>query len=387
MACKCDLVSVLGVLLVLIIFHTPIIVFAGEGVPNVALFTFGDSNYDAGNKVFLMTAALKYPPQTLWPYGKSRDDPNGKFSDGYIVPDFIADFMAIPGGVPPALKPDANFSRGASFAVAGGSILGSAVESMTLNQQVVRFRSMKSKWTDDYIEKSLFMIYIGTEDYLNFTKTNPTADASAQQAFVTSVTNQLKNDIGLLYGLRGSKFVVQMLPPLGCLPIVRQDYKTGNECYEPLNELAKQHNAKIGPMLNQFAQTSSGFQFTVFDFYSAVIRRIQRPFNYRFFVANASCCGVGTHNAYGCGMSNVHSKLCEYQRSYFFFDGRHNTEKAQEELAHLLYGADPNVVQPMTIRELITFPTGANMREYWEPNKLSIRPRPSNAPYVGFSAY
>lgn len=68
---------------------------------------------------------------------------------------------------------------------------------MTLNQQVAKFKIMKSNWTADYIEKSLFMIYIGTEDYLNFIKTNPTADASAQQAFVTSVTNRLKNDIGV----------------------------------------------------------------------------------------------------------------------------------------------------------------------------------------------
>jgi len=48
--------------------------------------------------------------------------------------------------------------------------------------------------------------------------------------------------------------VVQLLAPLGCLPIVRQEYKTGNECYELLNDLAKQHNEKIGPMLNEFAK-------------------------------------------------------------------------------------------------------------------------------------
>ncbi|VVA97594.1 unnamed protein product [Arabis nemorensis] len=383
-------VNVLGVLLVLTIFYTPIIVFAGEGVPDVALFTFGDSSYDAGNKeflkVWLKAGQIKFLPQSLWPYGKSRDDPNGKFSDGYIVPDFIADFMSIPNGIPPALKPGVNVSRGASFAVADASILGSPVESMTLNQQVSKFKNMKSSWTDDYIEKSLFMIFIGTEDYLNFTKTNPTADASAQQAFVTSVINRLKNDIGLLYSLRASKFVVQLLPPLGCLPIVRQDYKTGNECYEPLNDLAKQHNAKIGPMLNEFANTSSGFQFTVFDFYNALLRRTQR-LNYRFLVTNSSCCGVGTHNAYGCAFSNVHVKLCEYQRSYLFFDGRHNTEKAQEEFAHLLYGANLNVIQPMNIRELIVYPVGTNMREYWEPNKSSIRRRPPTDSYVGFSAY
>ncbi|CAN6886909.1 hypothetical protein HID58_068258 [Brassica napus] len=386
MAGKFSFVSVMGALLVLTIFHDPIIVDAGQGVPEVALFTFGDSYYDAGNKAFL--SKNKNPPQTLWPYGKSRDDPNGKFSDGYIVPDFIAEFMSIPNGIPPALKPGANLSRGASFAVADASILGAPAESMTLNQQVNKFRSMISTWSDDYIEKSLFMIYIGTEDYLNFTKTNPTATASAQQAFVTSVTNKLKTDIGLLYSLGASKFAVPMLAPLGCLPIVRQEYKTGNDCYEPLNDLAKQHNEKIGPILNEYAKKpNGGFQFTVLDFYNAVIRRTTRSYNYRFYVANSSCCGVGTHNAYGCGMANVHSKLCEYQRSYFFFDGRHNTEKAQEEIAHLLYGANTNVIHPMTVRELIVFPAKENMRELWEPNKPSIRRRRSSRDYLDLSAY
>nr|ACO57702.1 epithiospecifier modifier [Brassica rapa subsp. pekinensis]ACO57706.1 epithiospecifier modifier [Brassica rapa subsp. pekinensis] len=385
MACKFSFVSVMGVLLVLTIFHDPIIVDAGQGVPEVALFTFGDSYYDAGNKAFL--GKNKNPPQNLWPYGKSRDDPNGKFSDGYIVPDFIAEFMSIPNGIPPALKPGANLSRGASFAVADASILGAPVESMTLNQQVNKFRSMISTWSEDYIEKSLFMIYIGTEDYLNFTKFNPTASASAQQAFVTSVTNKLKTDIGLLYSLGASKFAVPMLAPLGCLPIVRQEYKTGNDCYEPLNDLAKQHNEKIGPILNEYAKKpNGGFQFTVLDFYNAVIRRTTRSCNYRFYVANSSCCGVGTHNAYGCGMANVHSKLCEYQRSYFFFDGRHNTEKAQEEIAHLLYGANTNVIHPMTVRELIVFPAKENMRELWEPN-TSIRRRRSSRDYLDLSAY
>ncbi|CAN7001462.1 unnamed protein product [Brassica rapa subsp. trilocularis] len=385
MACKFSFVSVMGVLLVLTIFHDPIIVDAGQGVPEVALFTFGDSYYDAGNKAFL--GKNKNPPQNLWPYGKSRDDPNGKFSDGYIVPDFIAEFMSIPNRIPPALKPGANLSRGASFAVADASILGAPVESMTLNQQVNKFRSMISTWSEDYIEKSLFMIYIGTEDYLNFTKFNPTASASAQQAFVTSVTNKLKTDIGLLYSLGASKFAVPMLAPLGCLPIVRQEYKTGNDCYEPLNDLAKQHNEKIGPILNEYAKKpNGGFQFTVLDFYNAVIRRTTRSYNYRFYVANSSCCGVGTHNAYGCGMANVHSKLCEYQRSYFFFDGRHNTEKAQEEIAHLLYGANTNVIHPMTVRELIVFPAKENMRELWEPN-TSIRRRRSSRDYLDLSAY
>ncbi|CAA0293455.1 GDSL lipase/esterase [Arabidopsis suecica] len=368
MAKNCNLVSVLCVFLVLTLFNKPITV-AGQNIPAVGLFTFGDSNFDAGNKQTLTKTLL---PQTFWPYGKSRDDPNGKFSDGLIAPDFLAKFMRIPIVIPPALQPNVNVSRGASFAVADATLLGAPVESLTLNQQVRKFNQMKAaNWNDDFVKKSVFMIYIGANDYLNFTKNNPNADASAQQAFVTSVTNKLKNDISLLYSSGASKFVIQTLAPLGCLPIVRQEFNTGmDQCYEKLNDLAKQHNEKIGPMLNELARTapaSAPFQFTVFDFYNAILTRTQRNQNFRFFVTNASCCGVGTHDAYGCGFPNVHSRLCEYQRSYLFFDGRHNTEKAQEMFGHLLFGADTNVIQPMNIRELVVYPADEPMRESWVP--------------------
>ncbi|KAG7649554.1 putative GDSL lipase/esterase, SGNH hydrolase superfamily [Arabidopsis thaliana] len=368
MANNCNLVSVLCVILVLTLFHNPITV-AGQNSPVVALFTFGDSNFDAGNKQTLTKTLVA---QGFWPYGKSRDDPNGKFSDGLITPDFLAKFMKIPLAIAPALQPNVNVSRGASFAVEGATLLGAPVESMTLNQQVKKFNQMKAaNWNDDFVAKSVFMIYIGANDYLNFTKNNPTADASAQQAFVTSVTNKLKSDISALYSSGASKFVIQTLAPLGCLPIVRQEYNTGmDQCYEKLNDLAKQHNEKIGPMLNEMARNSPAsapFQFTVFDFYNAVLTRTQRNQNFRFFVTNASCCGVGSHDAYGCGLPNVHSKLCEYQRSFLFFDGRHNSEKAQEMFAHLLFGADTNVVQPMNVRELTVYPVDEPMREFWVP--------------------
>jgi len=82
-------VSVLGILLVFPLLHN-LVTISGQNLPAVGLFTFGDSNFDAGNKKFLTSAPL---PQNFWPYGKSRDDPKGKFSDGKIVPDFIGKFV------------------------------------------------------------------------------------------------------------------------------------------------------------------------------------------------------------------------------------------------------------------------------------------------------
>ncbi|XP_010542360.1 PREDICTED: inactive GDSL esterase/lipase-like protein 23 [Tarenaya hassleriana] len=344
-------------------------VVAGQNIPEVGLFSFGDSYYEVGNKRFLTTAFL---PQTTWPFGKSTDDPNGRFSDGRIVPDFIAQFMKIPIPVPAALDPNGNFSRGANFAVADASVLGSPPESMTLAQQLNRFRRM-GNWNDDFLSKSLFIFYIGADDYLNFTKNNPAADASAQQAFVTSVISKLRQDLGLFYVNGARKFAFQLLAPLGCFPIVRQDYNTGDQCYEKLNDLAKQHNDKIGPMLDALAKENKGFQYTVFNFYDAMSRRINRNLNFRFSNVINSCCGIGTHNAFGCGKPNVHSSLCDYQRSFLFFDGRHNSEKANEAIAHLFFSADPNVVSPMNLRELIVYPANMNMLESYQPkNSVSV---------------
>lgn len=91
MANNCGLVSVLGILLSFTLVHNMGIV-SGQNIPSVALFAFGDSNFDAGNRKYLTSATLA---QNFWPYGKSRDDPNGKFSDGKIAPDFIGKLIIL----------------------------------------------------------------------------------------------------------------------------------------------------------------------------------------------------------------------------------------------------------------------------------------------------
>ncbi|XP_010534973.1 PREDICTED: GDSL esterase/lipase ESM1-like [Tarenaya hassleriana] len=364
-----NIIKMLGLLITVITFVNHGVNRArGQGVKETGLFPFGDSYYDVGNKQFLTNDFL---PSSTWPYGISSDKPNGRFSDGRIVPDFIAAFMNIPNPIPPALKPNADFSHGAGFAVADASVLGNSSETMTFPEQVTKFGDMKSNWNDTFLRESLFLIQIGTEDYLNFIK-GTDADVTKQQAFVAVVIGRIKSGLSLLYMLGARKFGYQTLAPLGCLPIVRQEHQlTGDACYEKLNELAKQHNEKIRPMLESLAKQFTGFQYTVLDFYGALSRRIlpadhaSNIFNrYRFANTIDACCGIGSHNAYGCGSIIVHSKLCEYQRAYLFYDGKHNSEKANEEIAHLFFGADPDIVGPMTLRELLVFPPNASMLEF-----------------------
>lgn len=76
---------------------------------------------------------------------------NGKFI-------YVADFMTIPNEIPPALKPGADLTRGASFAVADASIRGSPKESVSLKIYI---------YITIYIDiyDQIILVYLKVEDF------------------------------------------------------------------------------------------------------------------------------------------------------------------------------------------------------------------------------
>ena len=55
---------------------------------HVALFVFGDSQFDVGNNNYINTISKA----NYWPYGETTFKyPSGRFSDGRLVPDFIGE--------------------------------------------------------------------------------------------------------------------------------------------------------------------------------------------------------------------------------------------------------------------------------------------------------
>ncbi|KDO45749.1 hypothetical protein CISIN_1g037017mg, partial [Citrus sinensis] len=62
---------------------------------HVALFIFSDSLFDAGNNNYINTTT-NFQANFL-PYGETFFKyPTGRFSDGRIIPDFIAEFSGLP---------------------------------------------------------------------------------------------------------------------------------------------------------------------------------------------------------------------------------------------------------------------------------------------------
>ncbi|XP_010487222.1 PREDICTED: GDSL esterase/lipase At3g14220-like [Camelina sativa] len=339
----------LGLLTYFTLASFPVIV---SGQPPL-LFTFGDSSYDVGNTKFFSS---EFDPATAWPYGDSVDDPTGRWSDGHIVPDFVGRLIGQGEPIPPVLDPKADLSRGASFAMAGAVVLGSQSKTVTMNfgEQISKFVELHKKWTDKERAEAIYMLNIGADDYLNFAKDHPNANLVEQIAHVANVLSRISRELMKLYKSGGArKLAVQSLGPLGCLPIVRQELKTGESCMEMVNFMVKTHNERLSRVLHAMTVPYRGLRYSFFDFNGEILRRINEPSLHGYTDTTTSCCGTGSRNAFGCGYSNVHSKLCSYQKSFLFFDGRHNTEKTDKEIANLFYSGDKHVVSPVNIRDLV----------------------------------
>ncbi|XP_020522580.1 GDSL esterase/lipase 5-like isoform X2 [Amborella trichopoda] len=90
----------------------------------INFFVFGDSTVDTGTNKYLNFT--KESGANFFPYGENAAEffgkPTGRFSDGKVVTDFIAELANLPL-IPPYLKPHADLSYGANFASAGAGIL------------------------------------------------------------------------------------------------------------------------------------------------------------------------------------------------------------------------------------------------------------------------
>ncbi|XVE93116.1 hypothetical protein REPUB_Repub01dG0162500 [Reevesia pubescens] len=89
---------------------------------HVALFIFGDSLFDPGNNNYINTT-FDFQAN-FWPYGETFFNyPTGRFSDGRLIPDFIAQFAGLPI-IPTYLEPgNHKFTDGVNFASGGAGAL------------------------------------------------------------------------------------------------------------------------------------------------------------------------------------------------------------------------------------------------------------------------
>ncbi|KAL7155512.1 hypothetical protein ABFS83_03G079400 [Erythranthe nasuta] len=310
-------------------------------IPGVIVF--GDSVVDTGNNNNIETIVkVNFPP-----YGKDfmGGKPTGRFSDGKVPSDLIAEELGIkellPAYFDPTLKAE-DLLTGVNFASGGAGfdpLTSNLASVLSLSDQLEMFKDYNKKLeaiighekTSIILSESLYILVAGSNDIINTYFGTPfrksTYDVSSYSDLLVGYASTFVQE---LYGLGARRIGVFGLPPLGCLPSQRT-LKGGAErkCIDIYNEVSQIFNNKLYDEIESINARYSMARVTYMDIYTLPLDLIHNPRKYGFGISNMGCCGTGTIEV---------AFLCKYTCSdvseYVFWDSFHLTEKAYRILVH-----------------------------------------------------
>ncbi|OWM89693.1 GDSL esterase/lipase At3g26430-like [Punica granatum] len=335
-----------------------------------AIFNFGDSNSDTGG----LSAVYG---QAAWPAGETYfGHPAGRYADGRLVVDFIAQSFGLPFLSAYLDSVGTNFTHGANFATAGSTIrpqnttirqygyspISLDVQFNELYQfrrrsQVTRakggvFQKLMPK--EEVFSRALYTFDIGQNDltagyFLNMS-------TSEVRAYIPDVLGQFKNIIKYVYGEGGRYFWIHNTGPVGCLPYVMDRIPVlasqidSAGCASPFNEVAQDFNRGLKKVVDQLRKELPLAAITYVDVYSVKYSLISQPKKHGFTEPLRACCGHGGKYNYnknhGCGSKITKGghevligKSCKDPQHYVNWDGVHFTEAANKQIFdHIVSG-------------------------------------------------
>eukprot|EP01018_Ginkgo_biloba_P036545 Gb_24791 [translate_table: standard] len=335
----------------------------GPKVP--ALIVFGDSTMDPGNNNQLNTPAKSNFP----PYGRDFIDgrPTGRFSNGKISSDFIAEALGIKETIPAYLDAELkaqDLATGVSFASAGSGWDNMTAQSgsvLAVWQQIVYFKEYKSRLSayvgeekaSNIIHEAIYYISAGNADFGISYFFNPgSIQTSRSMQFTVSQYQDYLIENGVrylkdLYNLGARRMLVAGISLLGCSPSERTFLAfLGRPCNDAINEAAFGFNKKWEPTLGRLQRSLPGLRLVYSDSFSIVEDAIQNPYKYGFEVINRGCCGTGlTEMGQQCNQSARFS--CTDASKFVFWDAVHPTQRMSEVVANRVMNLDiPKLLLP-----------------------------------------
>ncbi|KAI6700343.1 hypothetical protein NL676_014667 [Syzygium grande] len=304
------------------------------------------------------------------PYGEtSFRYPTGRFSDGRLIVDFIAEYANLPL-IPPYLQmKDGEFMGGANFASAGAGALVDTYKGFVvdLKMQLKQLEQLEKKLRKEMgsekakriIKEGVYLISIGSNDCFLFF--NPALFQSiSMEDYVGMVIGNITTVLKGIYEVGGRKFAMIGIGQLGCVPSKRALTRNG-ACAGEANKIAKLHNVALTSILAKLETQLQGFEYSYFDFYTSGSERIQYPSKYGFKEAKTACCGSGLYRANStCGGQRgvKEYSLCRHPEKYVFFDSGHPSDKANQQYAQLMWNGSFRANFPPYGETFFRYPTG-----------------------------
>ncbi|ONI30360.1 hypothetical protein PRUPE_1G246600 [Prunus persica] len=326
-----------------------------------AMFNFGDSNSDTGG----LSAAFGQAP---YPNGETYfRTPSGRYSDGRLLIDFIAESLRLPHLSAFLDSVGSNFSHGANFATAGSTIRPPnttisqiGVSPISLDVQLVQFLDFRTRSQiyqkkgevfgkllpkKEYFSQALYTFDIGQNDLTAGYKLNLTTEQV--KAYVPDVLSQLSHAIKIVDEQGGRSYWIHNTGPLGCLPYVLDRFLVNPAqidkygCADQFNEVAQYFNQRLKEALLHLKKDLPLAAITYVDVYSVKRTLITQTKTYGFGNPLIACCGHGgkyNYNRYAkCGtkktingIETVIAKSCNDPTVQINWDGVHYTEAANK---------------------------------------------------------
>lgn len=305
------------------------------------LLVFGDSSVDPGNNNRMATAIKGNFP----PYGEDffSGHPTGRFSNGRLATDFIAEVIGYTNALPAFLDPNMkkeDLLHGVSFASAASGyddLTANLSNVLPVSKQLEYFRHYKihlrqlvgEEKTQEVIKNAIFLMSMGTNDFLQNYYLEPIRSEQFNiQQYQSYLISQMLRDIKEMHKLGARRLVVVSVPPIGCMPIVKT-LRGSTKCVESYNNVALSFNTKAKEMLETL-KASLGITTTYVDVYDIILKAINNPKQYGIEETSKGCCGTGTIEY---GDTCRGATTCADRTKYVFWDAIHPTEKMYKIIA------------------------------------------------------
>ncbi|KAK6287187.1 hypothetical protein POUND7_013366 [Theobroma cacao] len=332
-----------------------------------AMFVLGDSLVDNGNNNGLSSLAKS----NYLPYGIDfPGGPTGRFSNGNTIVDFLGDLLGLP--LLPAFTATFTGERdvrsGVNYASAAAGILDESGlnlgDRFSLSQQVQNLGStlnqlrnqMDEVQLKQYLRKSLVVMNIGSNDYINnYLKPSFYSSSSTYnpEDYADLLIMNYAGQIMALYRLGLRKFLLAGIGPLGCIP---NQLATGlappGKCVSAVNDMVRIFNKRLKSLVDQLNanHTDAGAIFVYGNTYGAFNDILGSPATYGFSATDRGCCGIGRNR--GQITCLPFSIPCSNRDEYIFWDAYHPTQAFNEIIAQEAYSGSQSACYPINVKQM-----------------------------------
>jgi phospholipase/lecithinase/hemolysin len=306
------------------------------------IYVFGDSLSDTGN-VFNLTGGFSPKAPPYYP---------GRFSNGPIWVDALANKLGLAPALVTELAGGAKSSDGINFAF-GGATSGTnnvAGPLPGLQTEINFFKSGLAATNQSADSEALYIVWAGGNDYLGGGVTDPTGPISNISTAVTS-----------LFNVGARNFLVANLPDLGKAPV---GLSGGIAVSNGLNQLTGFHNLGLSQSLAELSKSLTGINLKSLNINSLFNDVITNKEKFGFTNVTDSC---------------LTNKVCDNPDSYLFWDAIHPTAAGHKLVADLAFAALTPASEPQksvpepasTLGILAVSALGAGSLRRHKPKKAS----------------